>query len=255
MGAAGGRVLVAEANRRAREVISACLRRDGFQVLEAGSGLEALLVLRRGTVDIALIDPMLPEIDGLELVCRVRRESTVPIIMLTAGRDEATRFEVELERARAQHRLLGLEAAGTAQLCTQAGGDLQHRQRLDHIVIGAGVEPRNARRLVAAGGQHDDRDRRLAPDATNQLQPVDLGQHRVDEGDVDRAPAQNQQRLETAARLQDLEPVPPQARCDHVPNAAIGLGYQNAAAGGAHLLPDHSVVIVSHGTPGRGGPR
>jgi DNA-binding response OmpR family regulator len=90
MSAAGGRVLVAESSRRVREVISAYLRRDGFQVLEAGSGLEALLVLRRGTVDIALVDPLLPEIDGLELVRRVRRESTVPIIMLTSGRDEAT---------------------------------------------------------------------------------------------------------------------------------------------------------------------
>lgn len=91
MGAAAGRVLVAEANRRLRGVISAYLRRDGFQVLEAGTGLKALLVLRRGTVDIALVDPLLPEIDGLDLVRRVRRESTVPIIMLTAGRDEATR--------------------------------------------------------------------------------------------------------------------------------------------------------------------
>ena len=53
-------------------------------------------MLRRGTVDLALVDPMLPEIDGLELVRRVRRESTVPIIMLTASRDEAARI-AELE--------------------------------------------------------------------------------------------------------------------------------------------------------------
>jgi DNA-binding response OmpR family regulator len=77
-------------------MIAAYLRGGGFQVLEASSGLEALLVLRRGTVDIALVDPLLPEIDGLELVRRVRRESTVPIIMLTASRDEAARI-AELE--------------------------------------------------------------------------------------------------------------------------------------------------------------
>lgn len=93
---AGGRVLVAESNRRVRQMVAAYLRADGFQVLEATSGLEALLVLRRGTVDIALVDPMLPEIDGLELVRRVRRESTVPIIMLTASRNEAARI-AELE--------------------------------------------------------------------------------------------------------------------------------------------------------------
>jgi DNA-binding response OmpR family regulator len=91
-----GRVLVAETNRRVRQAIAAYLRGDGFQVLEASNGLEALLVLRRGTVDIALVDAMLPEIDGLELVRRVRRESTVPIIMLTASRDEAARI-AELE--------------------------------------------------------------------------------------------------------------------------------------------------------------
>jgi DNA-binding response OmpR family regulator len=75
-----------------RARISSYLRADGFQVLEASDGLEALLVLRRGTVDIALIDPMLVEIDGLELVRRVRRESTVPIIMLSADRNEAARI-------------------------------------------------------------------------------------------------------------------------------------------------------------------
>jgi len=92
MGISGGRVLVAEGNRRISAVISAYLRGEGFQVLEASNGLEALLVLRRGTVDIALVAPALAEIDGLELVRRVRRESTVPIIMLTASRDEAARI-------------------------------------------------------------------------------------------------------------------------------------------------------------------
>ncbi len=88
----GARVLVAESSPRVRQAVAAYLRGDGFQVLEASSGLEALLMLRRGTVDIALVDPMLPEIDGLELVRRVRRESTVPIIMLTASRDGAARI-------------------------------------------------------------------------------------------------------------------------------------------------------------------
>src|ERR1700733_12265567 len=92
MGIAGGRVLVAESDRRVRGLVSSHLRGDGFQVFEASSGLEALLVLRRGTVDIALVDPMLVEIDGLELVRRVRRESTVPIIMLSTTRDEPARI-------------------------------------------------------------------------------------------------------------------------------------------------------------------
>jgi protoheme IX farnesyltransferase len=90
MSITGARALVVEDDRATREEITAHLRREGFQVLESGSGLEALSLLRRGTVDIALVDVVLPEIDGLELVRRVRQESTVPIIMLTArGRQSA----------------------------------------------------------------------------------------------------------------------------------------------------------------------
>jgi DNA-binding response OmpR family regulator len=92
MSANGGRALVADSDPVAGRRVVAHLRHDGFQVLEACSGLEALSVLRRGTVDIALVDSMLPEIDGLELIRRVRRESTVPIIMLATGRDEAARI-------------------------------------------------------------------------------------------------------------------------------------------------------------------
>ncbi len=75
-----------------RSAVCAHLRADGFQVLEADNGLEALGILRRGAVDIALVDLTLPEIDGLELVRRVRRESTVPIIMLTSNHHEAARI-------------------------------------------------------------------------------------------------------------------------------------------------------------------
>ena len=74
-------------------MISAYLRRDGFQVLEARSGLEALLGAAPGRPSTSPWSTRcFPEIDGLELVRRVRRESTVPIIMLAAGRDEAARI-------------------------------------------------------------------------------------------------------------------------------------------------------------------
>jgi two-component system, OmpR family, response regulator ResD len=88
----GARALVVEDDRATREAITAHLRREGFGVLETGSGLEALSLLRRGAVDIALVDAVLPEIDGIELVRRVRRESIVPIIMLTARGREGSRI-------------------------------------------------------------------------------------------------------------------------------------------------------------------
>jgi DNA-binding response OmpR family regulator len=97
MNVVGARALVVEDDRATRQAITAHLRRDGFQVLETGNGLEALSLLRRGTVDIALVDAVLPEIDGVELVRRVRQESIVPIIMINA-------------RGREGSRIVGLEA-------------------------------------------------------------------------------------------------------------------------------------------------
>jgi DNA-binding response OmpR family regulator len=91
--AAGARVLVVEDDEHMRRAICGYLRSYGFQVLEADNGLDALAVLRRGQVDIALVDVGLPQMDGLELVRRVRLESTVPIVIVTGRSDEASRIE------------------------------------------------------------------------------------------------------------------------------------------------------------------
>ncbi|MGH3003651.1 MAG: response regulator [Gaiellaceae bacterium] len=52
------------------------------------NGLDALSLLRRGGFDLALVDMMLPELDGFELVRRIRREATLPIILLAARGEE-----------------------------------------------------------------------------------------------------------------------------------------------------------------------
>ena len=84
---AGEKVLVVDDEARIVELVRAYLERDGFQVLASYNGREALELVRQERPDLLILDLMLPEIDGLE-VCRiVRRESSVPIIMLTA-RDE-----------------------------------------------------------------------------------------------------------------------------------------------------------------------
>ncbi len=65
------------------------LEKDGFRVTSAGDGLTALAKARREKPDLIVLDLMLPEMDGRE-VCRIlRRESDVPIIMLTARSEEA----------------------------------------------------------------------------------------------------------------------------------------------------------------------
>ena len=64
------------------------LERDGYRVVQARDGDEALRRFGEETVDLVVLDIMLPKVDGLEVCRRLRSESTVPIIMLTARDDE-----------------------------------------------------------------------------------------------------------------------------------------------------------------------
>jgi DNA-binding response OmpR family regulator len=64
------------------------LERDGYRVVQARDGEEALQLFGEENVDLVVLDVMLPKLDGLEVCKRIRSESTVPIIMLTARGDE-----------------------------------------------------------------------------------------------------------------------------------------------------------------------
>jgi len=78
------RILVVEDEDAIRETLRYNLAREGYHVLEAATGPDALNVARTGRPDLILLDVMLPGLSGLE-VCRVlRQESSTPILMLTA---------------------------------------------------------------------------------------------------------------------------------------------------------------------------
>src|SRR5438128_11094367 len=64
------------------------LERDGYRVVQARDGEEALRRFGEEQVDLVVLDVMLPKLDGLEVCKRLRSESAVPIIMLTARGDE-----------------------------------------------------------------------------------------------------------------------------------------------------------------------
>ena len=80
----GKKVLVVDDDTKTVELVKLYLNRDGYRVLTAYDGVEALRLAREGHPDLIVLDLMLPGIDGLE-ICRIlRNESDVPIIMLTA---------------------------------------------------------------------------------------------------------------------------------------------------------------------------
>ncbi|HEX6680253.1 MAG TPA: response regulator transcription factor [Gaiellaceae bacterium] len=90
---AGGRrtILLVEDERSITEPLAAALERDGFDTRVAGTVEEALEQARRSEPDLVLLDVMLPDGSGFDVCRELRRDSKVPIIMLTARGEEADR--------------------------------------------------------------------------------------------------------------------------------------------------------------------
>lgn len=87
----GTRVLVVDDEPTVREVVVGYLRRDGHEVSEAADGNVALEKLEAETPDLVVLDMMLPGVNGLDILRRVRSTSNVPVIMLTARAEESDR--------------------------------------------------------------------------------------------------------------------------------------------------------------------
>jgi two-component system response regulator MtrA len=83
------RILVVDDDTALAEMIGIVLRTEGFEPFFSADGSEAVEAFRRSKPDLVLLDLMLPGIDGIEVCSRIREESGVPIIMLTAKGDTA----------------------------------------------------------------------------------------------------------------------------------------------------------------------
>src|SRR4026207_165580 len=81
-------ILLVDDEDSIQKLLTYPLERGGFKVIHARDGEEALARFAEEDVDLVVLDLMLPKLDGLEVCKRLRSESTVPIIMLTARDDE-----------------------------------------------------------------------------------------------------------------------------------------------------------------------
>ncbi len=81
-------ILLIEDEKRMREILVDYFKREDFTIFEAADGREALEVFEAQPIHLVILDIMIPEIDGWSVCKRIRRESGVPIIMLTARSDE-----------------------------------------------------------------------------------------------------------------------------------------------------------------------
>ena len=85
-------ILVCDDDREIVEAIDIYLTQEGYRVLKAYDGIEALEVLKNNEVHLLVIDVMMPRLDGLRATLKIRQESSIPIIILSAKSEDADKI-------------------------------------------------------------------------------------------------------------------------------------------------------------------
>lgn len=86
-------ILVVDDEQKIREVITSYLQNEGYLTLEAANGKEALELIQEHAIDFVILDLMLPDLSGEKVCQRIREQSPVPILMLTAKVSEEERIQ------------------------------------------------------------------------------------------------------------------------------------------------------------------
>jgi len=147
-------ILLVDDEDAVQKLLAYPLEREGFRVVAARDGEEALKRFAEESVDLVVLDVMLPKLDGLEVCKRLRADSTVPIIMLTARDDELD-------------KVLGLEL-GADDYITKPFSIREFRSRVRALLRRA-----TAARQVGPGGSENEL---IAVDGLK----IDLGRRTVE---------------------------------------------------------------------------
>ena len=82
-------ILIADDEAEIRQLLRLYLEKDGYEVMEAENGVEAMEILRQREIHLILLDIMMPQLDGYQVLRKLRQESNIPVIFLSAkGADE-----------------------------------------------------------------------------------------------------------------------------------------------------------------------
>lgn len=78
------KILIVDDERDIRNIVSIYLENNDFESVQAENGVEALEILKTEKIDLAILDVMMPEMDGISLCIKIREKTNIPIIMLSA---------------------------------------------------------------------------------------------------------------------------------------------------------------------------
>lgn len=85
-------ILVCDDDREIVEAVDIYLTQEGFNVLKAYDGVEALEIIKKEDVKLLIIDVMMPKLDGIHAVLELRKESSIPVIMLSAKTEDTDKI-------------------------------------------------------------------------------------------------------------------------------------------------------------------
>jgi DNA-binding response OmpR family regulator len=141
-------ILLVDDEDAVQKLLTYPLEHEGFRVLQARDGEEALRRFEAEHVDLVVLDLMLPKLDGLEVCRRLRAQSTVPIVMLTARDDELD-------------KVVGLEL-GADDYITKPFSIREFRSRIRALLRPAALGAEGGNRdVIALGGLAIDLSRRI----------------------------------------------------------------------------------------------
>ena len=85
-------ILVCDDDKEIVDAIEIYLQQEGYHILKAYDGEQALEVLGNQEIHLLIIDVMMPKLDGIRATLKIREESSIPIIILSAKSEDADRF-------------------------------------------------------------------------------------------------------------------------------------------------------------------
>ncbi|MBQ9141965.1 MAG: response regulator transcription factor [Lachnospiraceae bacterium] len=85
-------VLVVEDDEQIRDGIEIYLKSQGYKVFKAGDGIEGLEIIRKEEIHLAIVDVMMPRMDGIHMVIQLRKEYDFPVLMLSAKSEEVDKI-------------------------------------------------------------------------------------------------------------------------------------------------------------------
>ena len=85
-------ILIADDEKEIRELLRLYLENEKYQVIEAEDGQQALDLLRRQKIDLCILDIMMPKIDGYKVLRELRKDSNIPVIILSAKDADSEKY-------------------------------------------------------------------------------------------------------------------------------------------------------------------